>query len=201
MSIDPQVWEQRLPGALRRLRLARELSQEEAADMAEISAVTLSKWERGLAMPQFGLLVKLLAILEYDLVTLQEAVETERLGSHRARRRRRTSPLPAPQRRVLAGERDGASADAENAQDDGRPGVEGRMHEGGLVVWWATEQVGGTPDEDVLEDTLERMRDSVYRQVLRRHAGPERGPQGTPVPTDGESRDSAEETAAGVGES
>lgn len=198
MSIDPQVWEQRLPGALRRLRLARELSQEEAADMAEISAVTLSKWERGLAMPQFGLLVKLLAILEYDLVTLQEAVETERLGSHRARRRRRrTSPLPAPQRRVLAEDRDGASPGAEEA--DG-PEVEGRMHEGGLVVWWATEQIGGTPDDDVLEDTLERMRDSVYRQVLRRHAGPSRGPQGTPVPS--EAAESPERTdGAGAEES
>lgn len=177
MSIDPQVWEQRLPGALRRLRLARELSQEEAAEMAEISAVTLSKWERGLAMPQFGLLVKLLAILDYDLVTLQEAVETERLGSHRARRRRRrTSPLPAPQKRVLA---DGVNGDDGRDLPTDGPDVQGRMHEGGLIVWWATEQVGDmAPDEEVMEDTLGRLRDSVYRQVYRRHAGSSTGPRG-----------------------
>lgn len=170
MSIDPQVWEQRLPGALRRLRLARELSQEEAADMADISAVTLSKWERGLAMPQFGLLVKLLSVLDYDLVTLQEAVETERLGSHRARRRRRrTTPLPAPQKRVLAGDADGEEVGEEEMI--GASDVQGRMHEGGLVVWWATELVGdAAPEEEVMEDTLDRLRDSVYRQVYRRHA-------------------------------
>lgn len=169
MSIDPEMWEQRLPGALRRLRLARELSQEEAANMADISAVTLSKWERGLAMPQFGLLVKLLAILDYDLVTLQEAVETERLGSHRARRRRRrTSPLPAPQRRVLAGDEDEDAGDLAADRGD----LQGRIHEGGLVVWWATEQIGdAAPEEEVVDDTLERVRDSVYRQLYRRHAG------------------------------
>ena len=155
--VEPEHWEQRLPAALRRLRLRQELSQEDAAAQAGLSVVTLSKWERGLASPQFGLLARLLSALGADWAVLQATMEEVPLEQE-ARR-----PLPVVHSRPSHGPPGPPEPEA------GSP-----IRQGGLVVWWAAEEIGGGGEE--LEAALVKLRQAVQRQIYRRHreTGPER---------------------------
>lgn len=149
--VEPEHWEQRLPAALRRLRLRQELSQEDAATQAGLSVVTLSKWERGLASPQFGLLARLLSALGADWAILQATMEEVPLEKESKR------PLP------VVHSRPPHRPPRPPEPEEGSP-----IRQGGLVVWWAAEEIGGGGDEE-LESALAKLRQAVQRQIYRRH--------------------------------
>ena len=52
---------------LKELRLEKDLSQKEVADLVHVNRVTYTKWERGKREPSFENLVKLADLLDVSL--------------------------------------------------------------------------------------------------------------------------------------
>ena len=77
-----------------RLRKEKELTQKELAEQLYVSDKAVSKWERGLSLPDISLLTPLAECLG---VTVTELLRGERLGPE---------PLPVEQVEGLAGEED-----------------------------------------------------------------------------------------------
>ena len=55
---------------VRKLRIRKGLSQEELAEKLDVSRQTVSKWEKGLSVPDADLLVKLADVLEVSVAEL-----------------------------------------------------------------------------------------------------------------------------------
>ena len=55
---------------LKELRLEKDLSQKEVADLVHVNRVTYTNWERGKREPSFENLVKLADLLEVSLDSL-----------------------------------------------------------------------------------------------------------------------------------